>query len=297
MKKSYLLITSVVFALSAMNATAQSNIIKGGDMEASAEEFWKVSSLANDPTSVTEYSFGYTEDAPSAGENGCLHFSAVNTGTNGSHIMFYQEVTLKRGVNYQLDFAAKAMQPMNNSWLEVYIGGNEPVDGADYGTSNGAIALGGFKWSGWEAGCAGLDEFDATLNTLGCMGGSQDLIFVEGEGDTIMYVGFKAGIWATATTIEIVVDNVSLTNLDGVSVKSFNKENLSVYPNPVGKTLGIATDKEIVQARILNISGKEVLKVKDVDATIDVTSLKQGIYMVELKDNSGNTIVRKFTKQ
>jgi hypothetical protein len=56
---------------------------------------------------------------------------------------------------------------MNNSWFEVYLGANEPVEGSDYGP--GTTALGGFKWSGWEAGCAGLDLFDGTLRNDGCM--------------------------------------------------------------------------------------------------------------------------------
>lgn len=294
MKKFYSLTIALLLSASLMEVNAQDNLIKGGSMEAADESSWSVSNLANDPTSVTEYTFGYTDDAPTGGSGGCLHFATTNVGTNGSHIMFYQQVTLTKGTTYQFDFAAKAIQTMNNSWLEVYLGSNEPVEGSDYGT--GQISLGGFKWSGWESGCSGLDLFDGTLREIGCMANSQSDILIEGEGDTTMYIGFKAGIWATACTVEFVVDSVTLVAAGSTSAPSLSEKELTLFPNPVKNTLEIVGGNQFAQIKVTNIAGQEVIKARAFSNTLDVSSLRPGIYFVECKDIDDHAIVKKFTK-
>jgi hypothetical protein len=294
MKKLYILATTALLTVLLLNATAQENLIAGGDMEVEDEGYWLISNLANDPSSETNYTFGYIDDSPYEGYNGCLHFIATNTGSNGSHIMFYQEVTLKRGTTYQFDMAIKALQAMSNSWFEVYLGDTEPVDGSDYGT--GKIPLGGFKWSGWEAGCVDKDIFDGTLRADGCMPHSQDDIMIEGEGDTTMYIGFKAGIWATAWTVEFVVDNISLIESGTTATPQFTNKEVALFPNPVRNLLEINSTELYSQARIINVVGNEMLKTTAFQNAIDVSSLKPGIYFIELKDSNHRLIVKRFSK-
>lgn len=259
--------------------TSAQNLLAGGNMESADEGSWYVTILSSTEANTSEYQFGYTDDAPFAGDGACLHYVINNTGADGAHLMFYQPVTIEKGKKYIADMAAKALQPMNNSWFEVYIGADEPADGADYGS--GATPLGGFKWSGWEAGCADLDEFDGTLRVDGCMAHSQDTIYIEGEGTVDLFFGFKAGIWATETTVEFVVDNVTLVEANGSKVNE-SEASAVVYPNPANNLLNINSVNEITRLQIINVLGQEVLNQANPSNTIDISALENGIYIVKL---------------
>ncbi|MDA3927587.1 MAG: T9SS type A sorting domain-containing protein [Prolixibacteraceae bacterium] len=293
MKKIYFF---VFIALIAVNTiSAQENIILGGAMEEEDADFWSVSNLENDPSSVTSFSFGYTDDSPVFGTDGSLHMLATNTGTNGSHLMFYQAVTLTGGKEYMFDFAAKALQPMMNSWLEVYVGAIEPTDGADYGAE--ATSLGGFKSSNWEAECS--DIFDGTLQVDGCLPGSQGAFTVEGEGEQELFIGFKIGIWAYDTSIEFLMDNVSLLEVGSETGIDNLKQTTSmkIFPNPVKSTLSFQFDKSFDRIRILDLLGQEHLYLNEIKNQIDVSSLQSGIYILELKDNTKAVSQSRFVKE
>jgi hypothetical protein len=293
MRKLYFF-TAFVLLTTASSVWAQQNLILGGTMEVADTVHWKVSSLANDPTSITSYQFGYTLDRPAKGEGGCLHIVATNANKNGSHIMFYQPVKLMGGKTYRYDFAIKAIQPMINSWLEVYVGNTEPADGADYGS--GQTALGGFKSSNWASQCN--DLFEGTLREDGCLAGSKTDFTVSGEGEKTLYIGFKAGIWAYATTIEFVVDNVSLVEVVGnTSFSSFLSEKIKIYPNPADNTINISYSQPYHKIRILNVLGREVFQSYVFDRPIDTSELKPGVYVVELS-NQGNVVAKnRFIKK
>jgi len=294
MKKLFTLLFIAVFALITFKVSAQQNIIVGGDMSIDAESSWMVTTLETDPANTSSYEFGYESDVPWAGDGAALHFTIENTGANGAHLMFYQEVTIEHGQHYICNMAAKAIQEMNNSWFEVYLGTDEPADGADYGS--GQTALGGFKWSGWEAGCEGLDLFDGTLRNDGCLAGSTDTILIEGEGSSTMYLGFKAGIWGVATTVEFSIDDVTLVNLDVVSANEIEASKTNIYPNPVNNSLNIESNSTFTSARIFNVVGQEVLNATSFSNQLDVSALKTGIYMLELVGENNQVEIQKFQK-
>lgn len=261
---------------------SQTNLIQGGTMEIGDEDSWSLSTLETDESNSSSYEFGFENETPSDGEGGCLHFTITNSGTNGAHLMFYQEITIKQGASYIFDMDARAIQSMNNSWFEVYLGETEPIDGADYGA--GQIPLGGFKWSGWDENCTDLDLFDGSLREIGCLAGSTDTILIEGTDDVTMYIGFKAGIWATETTIEFAIDNVSLIELNGTTtaVKDTKLERVNLYPNPTSDFLHIDSPESISSVQISSMLGQEVLNTKNNLNTIDISKLNTGIYMVRL---------------
>lgn len=291
MKNLFTLLALLVFNVALF---AQQDIILGGDMEEDTGD-WLVSTLNSGADNTSDYEFGYYDDGPIYGEEGALHFSITNTGTDGAHLMFYQEVTLIPGDRYIVDFAAKAIEEMNNSWFEVYLG-TAPVDGEDYGS--GQTFLGGFKWSGWEEACTGQDLFDGTLRGDGCLAGSTDTIIVEGDAEQTLYIGFKAGIWATATTVEFVVDNFTLINIDA-PVSKIEKEMVTtnVYPNPTNSFLNIDSETEIESAKIFNLVGKQVADIKNSVSAIDVSDLATGVYILETVDANQVVSVQKFQKK
>lgn len=78
----------------------------------------------------------------------------------------------------------------------------------------------------------------------------------------------------------------------------FDKENLSIYPNPAKSILNInGYGKTISQVRIFDLTGKTVLlKQSLTQNNINVRELTEGIYFVEIK--TGETIeIIKFLKQ
>lgn len=294
MKKLFISYLTILLALVYVNSNAQVNLISGGNMESADEAHWSVTTLETDPANSSNYEFGYTADGPSGGQDGALHYTITNTGDNGAHLMFYQQVTLEKGKHYIFDMAAKAIQEMNNSWFEVYIGGSEPQDGADYG--GGATPLGGWKWSEWEEGCAGLDLFDGTLREIGCLPNSSDTIYFEGTGDTVMYIGFKAGIWATATTIEFVVDNISLTELEATSIEVKELSTTSIYPNPASSVLNVVSENKIANVRIYNVMGQKVMEQNQVANQINIAKLEPGLHFIEFSNGTHSEIL-KFQKK
>lgn len=294
MKKRFTLLFNALL-VSVIVSNAQVNILQGSDME--NEDAWMITTLETDPSNSSSYEFAYTDNIPAEGTDGALHYTINNTGANGAHLMFYQEVTIEKGKAYKANMAAKAIQEMNNSWFEVYIGETEPADGADYGGD--ATALGGFKWSGWEEACADLDLFDGTLQDNGCLEGSNGEFIIEGEGEATMYFGFKAGIWGAEATVEFVVDNIELLDMSATPTAIIANDfvNTKIYPNPVNNTFAISSNGNYNTAKVFNVLGKEVLKINDLTKSVDATSLKAGMYIIELKNTNGNIESVKFQKQ
>lgn len=292
MKKLSTLFVLVLLVMVSLNGLTQ-NLIVGGDMEESASDSWTISYLSNEEANTSEYAFGSTDEIPAWGTEGNLQFSVTNTNAGGAHLMFYQEVTLQGGKSYVADMAVLAVQEMNSSWFEVYLG-TEPVEGADYG--EGQMAFGGFKWSDWTEGMCS-DLFDASLFKDGCIEGSGDTITIDGEGDVVLYFGFKAGIWGVEHTVEFAVDNVSLTEVAGVvSVNSNSALNTNVYPNPANDVLNISSNNEISKVAIFNMIGQELLNASSSN-NINISDLSEGFYLVSITDINGVSTTQKFQKK
>ncbi|MCH2223480.1 MAG: T9SS type A sorting domain-containing protein [Crocinitomicaceae bacterium] len=69
---------------------------------------------------------------------------------------------------------------------------------------------------------------------------------------------------------------------------------ITLYPNPVIKTLEIKAPKEFVRAKVINSIGKELLTTEE--TTLDVSELPKGVYLIEL-DFGFTHIVKRFVKK
>ena len=79
---------------------------------------------------------------------------------------------------------------------------------------------------------------------------------------------------------------------DGVTV--YEKNNASIYPNPVKDVLNI-TLYDVQYVEICDLLGKTMLSEANPDSRIDVSSLLQGVYIVKIiTDNDCYT--EKFIK-
>ncbi|MGB0260275.1 MAG: T9SS type A sorting domain-containing protein [Flavobacteriaceae bacterium] len=90
----------------------------------------------------------------------------------------------------------------------------------------------------------------------------------------------------------ITVDNLkigqtfasTLSNDDGL-----HELNLNIYPNPVSSNLNFSGLSSAVQASVYDMTGRLYFQ-KEVTNTLDVSSLKAGIYMVKIENESGSKI-------
>jgi hypothetical protein len=90
-----------------------------------------------------------------------------------------------------------------------------------------------------------------------------------------------------------VFENDTIT----LSASSFSLEenNIRVYPNPTDTVLNVASNEAIIQIRIFNVLGKEILKTTS--KVIDVSQLNQGIYLIEIEEDNNQTIIKRFVKK
>ena len=126
--------------------------------------------------------------------------------------------------------------------------------------------------------------------------------------------GFRFQCDASGNNDQIYIDAVTITGITGsapavdntyalganVSSAGTNdniSNDLIVYPNPVANILKINPDYNINSGyRIIDLSGKQVLAGRMLNNSINVSSLKAGVYMIELTDEE-ETFLQKFIKQ
>ncbi len=69
-----------------------------------------------------------------------------------------------------------------------------------------------------------------------------------------------------------------------------------VYPNPTSQVLQIEGDAEIGNLQVFDLTGRELLRTKN-SASIDVSILNKGIYLIKIFDKSGRFATQKFVKE
>lgn len=105
---------------------------------------------------------------------------------------------------------------------------------------------------------------------------------------------------------------LTVTNVNGdqafygtqpiLSVQGFDESSIAMYPNPVKNELFLRLKNNAgkLNVKILNIEGK-LLSTQNLrlekQASIDVSNLKSGVYFLNIEDENGNTIIKKFIKE
>ncbi|PTB88250.1 hypothetical protein C9994_17935, partial [Marivirga lumbricoides] len=79
-------------------------------------------------------------------------------------------------------------------------------------------------------------------------------------------------------------------------------EGLKLYPNPANKQINLnVAGQHIVELSIYTSNGQYVksqsLSGSTENAVIDIQSLKQGMYLLQIKDNKGALRTKRFVKQ
>ncbi|MGL1888615.1 MAG: PKD domain-containing protein [Reichenbachiella sp.] len=116
-----------------------------------------------------------------------------------AHVAMYQAVELEAGVYFfDMDVVTEGI---NETWLEVWIGSEEPVVGSDYNGEVGAVRAA--MINAWD--CEGTITYTGALSGAGCMDGTIEIT----EGGT-QYVVLRGGGFNFGPN-GISIDNLSLT--------------------------------------------------------------------------------------
>jgi len=82
------------------------------------------------------------------------------------------------------------------------------------------------------------------------------------------------------------------------SVKSFDEDQLKVYPNPASGTITIESSFALESYQVVNVMGQVLMRGSiDSQATINLGALANGTYIVKVTDSKGNSVSKKIIKQ
>lgn len=84
-----------------------------------------------------------------------------------------------------------------------------------------------------------------------------------------------------------------------LNTNTYDKEKLSIYPNPANDKLQIIADNNNYIATIIDLNGRKVIQktLSENDNTININIIPNGIYIIKLTDENKNVIIRKFVKE
>ncbi|MFY0632015.1 MAG: T9SS type A sorting domain-containing protein [Flavobacteriaceae bacterium] len=209
-----------------------------------------------------------------------------NSGTVSSITLENVDVSSYDQVEVNFFFYPNSMESGEDFWLRFYNGSSWTtvatyVSGTDFNNNTfyeSTITLDASQYnfavnSGFRFQC------DASANA--------DRVYV----DAITITGITGGAPKADNTFAIGVNSGSVGNNNPIG------DDLIVYPNPVKNVLNINPNYDVNDTyRIIDLNGKQISAGKMINHTIDVTKLKQGVYLIELSDEE-ETFVQKFIKQ
>lgn len=105
----------------------------------------------------------------------------------------------------------------------------------------------------------------------------------------------------TLTVINIDNDKAIYTN-ENLSINDFDNSKISIHPNPAINEVYLSSVNVSgnLKIKIYNIEG-QLLNAQNVSfenqASVDVSSLSNGIYFLNIEDINGNTTIKKFIKE
>ncbi|RRJ93110.1 T9SS C-terminal target domain-containing protein [Paenimyroides tangerinum] len=224
-----------------------------------------------------------------------LVFSGSGTGTTDNPNGFKTELFLNDGNGIftlsnsnsfigHIDFPSIVLTDINNdNSLDLITMGRIGMDPATYATylyiNNG------------------LGNFTLTQNTpfTGYSNGKISIADVDNDGDKDIlitgYSGFDNGI-----------AKLYLNDVANLSTNEIISQKFKIYPNPVTDILNIEmlSEDQINAFEIYNIEGRLILQSDAKESSIssiDVSTLKTGIYILSLKNNRSEIHKMKFTKK
>jgi hypothetical protein len=296
MKKIYFLSALAVFVPVGIRA-ATSNLIQGGNMENASK--WTVTQLDTVPADTAAVTFNYTSDVPTYGSGGCMRVTATSPAGGNNNVAIWQKVELQAGHRYTVDAGFKDIGTLVNGtfWCQWYLQKANvlPARGGDYSAEANCI----LQINTWNTSCQpDFANIDVEVAAFECQNGKK-VDTVDAVQDTTYILVMKIGTTnAAQITYDILIDSVSVTDLGSTNaVNNYKNVAVDLYPNPTGSLLNIGGSEQYTKASILNVVGQEVYKTENFGKSINVNSLKPGVYFIKLTDANSNIAISKFQKR
>ena len=126
------------------------------------------------------------------------------TGVGGGHVGIYQPIQVLANNEYRISMDISG-GPLTDSWFEVYVGMEAPVEGQDYTDGGKRLSL-----NTWE-GC-GNEPFEGDFSAITCE--SEGAIFEFPEAGTV-YLVIRGGAIGSGSygSNGVVIDNVTVQSL------------------------------------------------------------------------------------
>jgi len=96
--------------------------------------------------------------------------------------------------------------------------------------------------------------------------------------------------------LPIITNTAATEFVETLATGDFEVGKVSVYPNPTNGILTIASTSSIIEISLYNHLGQLVLSAKDT-TSIDASSLRSGVYLLSIKDETGATVTKQISKR
>jgi hypothetical protein len=151
--------------------------------------------------------------------------------------------------------------------------------------------------------------YDETVNQISQ--GSLPINLTEGipsggtySGDGVIGTSFHPGLAGVGTHIITYsipdvfgcyqTDTSTIIVFTSAYLSEETETNIKIYPNPSNNLLNVEA-KGMTNAKIVSLDGKLIMEVTNNEfSSFDVTELTQSIYLLEMKFNNGQSIVKRF---
>ncbi len=201
---------------------------------------------------------------------------AGNTSGNLCSRRIYQRVNgLTVGVQYT--FSVEVRSEATGTPVEMYILNTEIADEVGINTNGSSdTAVDGF-----------LNYTNTALNVW------ETATFSFTASDTFAVVYLRS-LNTINEMDEVFFDNFSLVS-STASVNDFSISNIKLFPNPAKDILTIQTTNgiKIASVEVFDILGKQIIKSELQNNTLNVSELTQGMYIVKMISEEGNSISQK----
>lgn len=186
--------------------------------------------------------------------------------------------------NYVLELApsyyAGVTGALHNAGVTVSEISGVPVATSTYNTWDPTISTIGYDWKSFDFGTFSYNMVDSLSYFVQSESGDiWKLIFTDFEGSA------NGNIHFTKQQVEYA----------GIPV--FEGANLEVYPNPASSVLHINYAHDVKNVSITDMNGQLVLEDTMNLSSIDVSSLQEGIYLVRVQSQSGQSSVKRIVIQ
>lgn len=95
----------------------------------------------------------------------------------------------------------------------------------------------------------------------------------------------------TANLYYIAIDYLE-TSIEEIQ----NQNHVTIYPNPAQNQLNFSLEEEVIRATVYTVSGIEVISKKIIGKVLNISSIKEGVYLIEIETKQGS-ILQTFIKK